>query len=129
MRFPALFAALFLAACATAPTTATAPTAAANNAAPPPSRLTRLLTAAGGPDAPTLQVMQQELGEPDVSRQDGAGTALTYRLQTCALLLLFTADASNAQRLAEAHPGPRRTGQEAPTLAQCAAEANARPAS
>lgn len=128
MRFSALLGALLLAACATTPTAPPVSTTPAD-ANPAPSRLTRLLSAAGGADAPTLQVMQQELGEPDVSRQDGAGTALTYRLETCALLLLFAADASNAQRLAEAHPGPRRTGQEAPTLAQCAAEANARPAS
>ena len=65
-------------------------------------------------------------GAPDIARQDGAGAALTYRLESCALLLLFTADGSNAMRLAEAHAGPRRTGAATPTLEQCAAEAQAR---
>jgi hypothetical protein len=47
---------------------------------------------------------------------------LTYRLRTCALLLVFTADARNEMRLAQAHPSARRAGGAAPTLDQCAAE-------
>ena len=67
------------------------------------------------------------LGAPDISRRDGAGAALTYRLDHCALLLIFTADTHNAMRLAEANPGPRRPADPAPALDQCVAEARARP--
>lgn len=66
------------------------------------------------------------MGQPDITRQDGAGAALTYRYEQCALLLLFAADGRNVMRLAEAHPGPRVTGAAAPSLEQCAAEASAR---
>lgn len=66
------------------------------------------------------------LGRPDLTRQDGAGAALTYRLDSCALLLLFTADTHNVMRLNEAHPSARHPGQEAPSLDQCASEAGAR---
>lgn len=52
--------------------------------------------------------------------------ALTYRLQSCALLLVFTADDRNVMRLAQAHPSARRGGEAAPSLEQCAAEAAAR---
>jgi hypothetical protein len=66
------------------------------------------------------------MGQPDIARQDGAGAALTYRLENCALLLLFVSDSENNLRLAEAHPSPRRTGVSAPSLEQCAAEATSR---
>ena len=52
--------------------------------------------------------------------------ALTYRLESCALLLLMTADARNEMRLAEAHASARRAGEAAPSLEQCAAEASQR---
>lgn len=84
-----------------------------------------MLAAAGRADAPTQAEIQRVLGNADITRQDGAGLALTYRLENCALLLLFTADARNAMRLAEAHPSARNGG-AAPTLEQCAAEASAR---
>ncbi|GAM97249.1 hypothetical protein U91I_00874 [alpha proteobacterium U9-1i] len=70
--------------------------------------------------------MERLMGAPDLVRQEGAGAAVTYRYQDCALLLLFTADGRNTMRLAEAAPGPRRAGASAPTLDQCAAEADAR---
>ena len=66
------------------------------------------------------------MGEPDITRNEGAGMALTYRLESCALLLLFAADSRNEMRLAQAHPSARREGEATPSLEQCAAEAGAR---
>lgn len=128
MRFPALLTAFaLLAACATAAPSAPIPEAAANAPpAPAPSRVALLLAAAGSADAPTQGEVERELGPADISRRDGAGAALTYRLENCALLLLFAADARNDMRLAEANPSARRAGSEAPSLEQCAAEASAR---
>lgn len=128
MRFIASLAALvLLSACATAaPSTpsgpgATTTTGPTNNV--PSSRQSQLLRAAGGADAPSLQDVERYFGQADIVRRDGAGTALTYRFENCALLLLFAADARNAMRLQEAHPSARHTGVTAPSLDQCAAEA------
>lgn len=85
-----------------------------------------MLRQAGAQAAPTQSEVERLLGRPDIVRQDGAGAALTYRYEQCALLLLFAADGRNALRLAEAHAGPRVTGAAAPSLEQCAAEASAR---
>ena len=129
MRFISLFTALALvSACATAaPVAVSAPsTTSAAPAAAPSSRAAQALALAGRPNAPTPADIERVLGRPDVSRQDGAGAALTYRLDTCALLLLFTADAHNTMRLNEAHPSARHPGQEAPSVDQCATEAAAR---
>jgi hypothetical protein len=115
-----------LAACATAPAPQTpgATTPTTQTAAPPPALA--LLHSAGRADAPSLDELKRILGTPDIERQDGAGAALTYRYEQCALLLLFTADARNTMRLAQAHPGPRRAGAAAPSLELCAVEASAR---
>lgn len=128
MRFIASLAALvLLSACATAaPSTpsgsgATTPAGPTSNVSS--SRQSQLLRAAGGADAPSLQDVERYFGQADIVRRDGAGTALTYRFENCALLLLFAADARNAMRLQEAHPSARRTGVAAPSLDQCAAEA------
>lgn len=127
MRHIALLAALLvLFACATPPPPSPAATTAAPPPAAAPSRVSQLLAAAGAPNAPTQAEVERILGHADIARQDGAGAALTYRLEHCALLLLFAADAGNALRLAEAHPSARRSGEAAPSLAQCAAEASAR---
>ncbi|MBY0562699.1 MAG: hypothetical protein K2P58_00835 [Hyphomonadaceae bacterium] len=121
-----LLAFIALAACATAPPSVSpSGTQAAAAPAPASSRTLQLLSAAGADDAPTQAQIERALGEPDIVRRDGAGAALTYRLDSCALLLLFSADQRNAMRLAEAHASPRRTG-DAPSLAQCAAEADVR---
>ena len=121
-----LAALVALAACATAPSpTPQAPVASAPSVAAP-SRALVLLQAAGGAEAPTQAQIEAVFGAPDILRQDGAGAALTYRYEQCALLLLFAADGRNAMRLAEANPGPRRTGAVAPSLEQCATEASAR---
>lgn len=126
-KFAAFTALVALAACATAPASTPAP------AAPPtapqsgaPSYELVLLRAAGRPDAPTRSEVERVLGAPDIARQEGAGAALTYRYEQCALLLLFTADGHNEMRLAQSHPGPRSSGAAAPSLEQCAAEASAR---
>ncbi len=85
-----------------------------------------MLAAAGRDNAPTQAEVERVFGRPDIARQDGAGAALTYRFDHCALLLLFRADARNAMRLNEAHASARRGGEAAPTLDQCAAEAAGR---
>lgn len=128
MRFMSSLAGLaFLAACAS--TTPTAP--AASTAAPAATtassvRQAQLLRAAGGANAPTQADIERVFGRADIVRQEGAGAALTYRLESCALLLLFSADNRNTMRLAEAHPSARRGGENAPSLDQCAAEAAGR---
>jgi hypothetical protein len=125
-RFAGFAALLALAACATAPASAPVTPDAPAAATTSTSRFAALLERADSADAPTLAVVERELGAADIRRQDGAGTSLTYRLESCALVLLFTADAQNEMRLAEAHPGVRRTGAAAPTLEQCATEIEAR---
>lgn len=84
-----------------------------------------MLRAAGSAQAPTRAEIERAFGRPDIERQEGAGAALTYRLETCALLLLFSSGDSNTMRLVEAHPNAR-SGGDAPSLEQCATEASAR---
>lgn len=118
---------LLLAACAT-------PAPEAPAAGQPPSAdvpsysslAAQLLASAGRADAPSRAEIDRAFGAPDIERREGAGVALTYRLDTCALLLLMTADARNEMRLAEAHASARQAGAAAPSLAQCAAEASSR---
>jgi hypothetical protein len=127
MRLAVSSAVLLLTACATAPPP-TAPidrTAPATPSAADP-RIARLLAAAGQADAPTRATIERELGPADIARQDGAGVALTYRLQNCALLLLFAADPRNEMLLRQAHVSARRAGDTPPTLERCAAEASSR---
>jgi hypothetical protein len=85
-----------------------------------------MLATAGRDNAATQADVVRLLGAPDIERRDGAGAALTYRLENCALLLLFTADQRNAMRLAEAHPSARRPSEPTPSLEACAAEASNR---
>ena len=102
MRFIASLAALvLLSACATAapstpPAASTIPAGSTGSVSS--SRQAQLLRAAGGSDAPSLQDVERYFGQADIVRRDGAGTALTYRFENCALLLLFAADARNAMR-------------------------------
>lgn len=117
--------AVLLPACASAPRAApaaSAPVVSSGNA----GAIERVLRSAGGRDAASVEAVERALGRPDVRRQDGAGAALTYRLDGCALLLMFAADSQNQLRLAEAHPGPRQAGSARPSLEQCAAAAAAR---
>jgi hypothetical protein len=92
----------------------------------PSAHLAEMLASAGRADAPNRASVERAFGAADIVRQDGAGAALTYRLDSCALLLLFTADARNEMRLVEAHASARRAGGQAPDLQQCAAEVAAR---
>jgi len=84
------------------------------------------LSQAGAAQAPSLDEVERRLGHADIARRDGAGAILTYRLEGCALALLFTADARNVLRLSEVQPGPRRAGEAAPSLEACAAAAERR---
>jgi len=116
-----------LGACATtAPAASTSAPPAAVVAPTAPSRAAQVLASAGGASAASRSDLVRALGEPDIERREGAGVALTYRFESCALLLLLTADARNEMRLAEAHPSARRAGETTPSLEQCAAEASAR---
>jgi len=85
-----------------------------------------MLASAGQANAPSRADIERAFGGADIARQDGAGAALTYRLDTCALLLLFRADVRNTLRLSEAHVSARQPSNAAPSLDQCAAEASAR---
>ncbi|HVY83989.1 MAG TPA: hypothetical protein VG943_02575 [Caulobacterales bacterium] len=125
-----LGAASLLAACATT-SASTAPVAPVGPpptvaSATPQSPLAAMLANAGRPNAPDLAAVERAFGQADIRRQDGAGTLLTYRLDTCALMLIFTADGQNAMRLSEAHADPRRVGAPAPSIEQCANEVSAR---
>ena len=124
MRFKAVLCTLLvLSGCAATPA---AHTPTVTSGPVQPGRAAALLRQAGGAEAPTPQDITRALGDADIVRQDGVGVAMTYRLETCALLLLFAADQRNAMRLREAHPSARRVGAPAPSLDQCGAEADAR---
>jgi hypothetical protein len=123
---PGLAALIVLSACATAPPQPAPEQLAPVATAPPSSHLAQMLASAGRADAPSRTMVERAFGAADIVRQDGAGAALTYRLESCAMLLLFSADANNEMRLAETHLSPRRPGSPAPDLAQCAAEAASR---
>jgi hypothetical protein len=125
MRLALVSGLLLLGACAaTTPASTSAPAAVVAPAAP--SRAAQLLASAGRADAASRAELDRALGAPDIERREGAGVALTYRLESCALLLLLSADARNEMRLAEAHASARRAGEAAPSLEQCAAEASQR---
>ncbi|MBL8543853.1 MAG: hypothetical protein JNJ63_08570 [Hyphomonadaceae bacterium] len=128
MRSRALLLSLaLLAGCATTSTGASQQPVSAAVAAPAqPAGPVRLLAAAGQRNAPSQAEIERAFGAPDITRREGAGAALTYRLDSCALLLLFAANERNEMRLTEAHPSARRAGEAAPSLETCAAEAAAR---
>lgn len=131
MRSPLLLLALAVAGCATTPPGSPLETPVAEvslpaPAAPPSAALRLLRSASHDANAPTREEVVRVLGEPAIARQDGVGAALTYRLETCALLLLFEADAQNTHRLTMVNISPRQPGAPAPSLEQCAAEVRAR---
>lgn len=127
MRFLVSLAALaLLAACETTTATTAPNVVPATPTTAPSSRQAQMLASAGRDNAPTQAEVVRLLGAPDIQRQDGAGAALTYRMESCSLLLLFASDQRNAMRLAEAHPSARRPSEPAPTLDVCAAEVAAR---
>jgi hypothetical protein len=61
------------------------------------------------------------LGPPDVDRRDGVGALLTWRLESCAVVLGFAAD-----RLISSSFAPRQAGGTAPSAAECVFEAQSR---
>ena len=126
LHFLAALALLSACATPTAPPPTIAPAAPAPAAQPQASRVGQLLAAAGRADAPTQAQIEQAIGPADIARHDGAGVALTYRLDHCALLLVFSADAQNQMRLADAHASARNAGAATPSVAACADEAQAR---
>jgi hypothetical protein len=85
-----------------------------------------LLAAAGRANAPTQTDIEHAMGPADITRHDGAGVALTYRLDTCALFLAFGANPQNEMRLSDAHASAMQAGSASPSMDQCAAEATAR---
>jgi hypothetical protein len=116
-------------ACATAPPPASAPTPVSAPVEPgidgaeiraraQSERLAAFLRRSADA-APNLESVERALGPADLTRREGAGATLTYRFEQCALLLVFAADTANTMRLASAHPGPRRTGDPAPSLEAC----------
>jgi len=122
-RTPALALSALLAACATAPGPAPVsavhrPATAAPRAQPDP---TTALLRAGTADAIGIAEARALFGPPDVERRDGAGALLVWTLPSCALTLGFV-----GERLQSVTPGPRRTGDPAPSLQACVAEARAR---
>ncbi|HYD89591.1 MAG TPA: hypothetical protein VEA80_19075 [Vitreimonas sp.] len=129
MRFLTALAALaLLAACATAAPSSAPPTQTGADAAAPSysSLAAQLFASAGRADAPSQAEVERAIGAADIVRSEGAGAAWTYRLDSCALLLLFSADARGEMRLAEVHPSARQSGEPSPSVEQCAAEASAR---
>jgi hypothetical protein len=120
--------ALLMAACAS-----TGPASIATGTAGPrvhgrPSPSARLdvanaLAGAGAANAITTAQARTMLGAPDVERRDGAGALMVWTTPGCALTLGFAGD-----RLKVVEPGPRRTGDRAPSIAECLAELRARPA-
>jgi hypothetical protein len=81
------------------------------------------LARAGAADAITTAQARMLFGPPDVDRRDGIGALMVWTTPGCALALGFAND-----RLATVEPGPRRTGDRAPSVAECLAELRARPA-
>lgn len=123
MRLKATWAALVLvSACATAPSIAPPPAAAVRA---PSNALAELVGRAGQADAPSETEIVRGFGGPDIARRDGVGAALTYRFETCGLLLLFAADERNVMRLREARASARGAGEAAPSLEQCVTGARA----
>jgi hypothetical protein len=121
---------LLLAACATAPA---APDAGENLPVAPPapavssrSSALDLLARSGQADAPTIGGVQAALGSPDVERREAAGAIVTYRLESCALVLLFATDTQNQMRLVGVERAARLPGAETPSLEACASELDAR---
>lgn len=113
-----------LSACATAP--AAPPVAQTSVTTSRGGGAAGLLARAGQIDAPSLEQVEALLGPADIARRDGAGAMLTYRLDGCALALIFAADTRNVMRLREAQPGVRRLGDPQPSIDACAAEAEQR---
>jgi hypothetical protein len=82
------------------------------------------LASAGAANAITTAQARTLFGAPDVERRDGIGAMMVWTMPGCALTLGFAND-----RLKVVEPGPRRTGDRAPSVSECLAELRARPTS
>lgn len=90
-------------------------------AAGPRLEAANALARAGAADAITTAQARALFGAPDVDRRDGIGALMVWTTPGCALALGFAND-----RLVTVGPGPRRTGDRAPSVAECLAELRAR---
>jgi hypothetical protein len=63
------------------------------------------------------------LGQPDISRNEGAGAMWTYRMPDCALFVFFRSASGQPLRVSGAAAGPRRRGQAPVPVETCIAEA------
>jgi len=92
----------------------------------PSGSLAAALAGAGSASAVTFEQAERLFGPADVQRREGAGGLLSYRLPGCALALGFAADRAGALRLSAVEAGPPTPRDPPPSLAQCAAAAEAR---
>jgi hypothetical protein len=124
MRFAIAFVVLFLASVGPGPVfpRSQGPSLTAADRADPVAALRR----AGAGDAMTPEGARTLFGRADVERVDGAGAMLTYRLQTCALALVFAAPPGGDLRLGAVEAAARDPRGPTPSLAQCVTEARAR---
>ncbi len=112
--------AFLVAGCASAPV---APAPASVRAVAPSGAIGLNL---GRPDALSLRDALAAFGPADVDRREGQGAILTWKLERCALILVFAADAAGALRAQAAQAGVRRAGETAVSLDQCLEAAEAR---
>jgi hypothetical protein len=84
------------------------------------------LRRAGAGDAMTPDGARDLFGPAQIERRDGAGAILTWRTQTCAIVLAFGADRAGALRLGAADIAGRDQHAPNPPPEQCVREALAR---
>lgn len=118
--------ALLLAACASsgsAPISTGAASPRGHGRPAPSARLdvANALASAGAPNAITTAQARALFGAPDVERRDGIGAMMVWTTPGCAFTLGFAND-----RLKLVEPGARRTGDHAPSVAECLAELRTR---
>ena len=130
-KTPAMKTILLIAALALAGCAATRTSPAAGAVSPPVAPRSAAIVLPTDPVADLSRFAQADsltplqasalLGPPDIDRRDGIGALLTWRLQSCALVLGFAND-----RLVSTDIAARQQGAATPTAAQCITEAQAR---
>jgi hypothetical protein len=65
--------------------------------------------------------VKTKLGVPDIARREGASAMWTYAWPDCALMVFFRSPDGRTLRVSGASAGPRRRGQQAPTVDACIA--------
>ena len=71
-----------------------------------------------GADAPTLTSL---LGEPSLSRREGAGEYRLYALTACSLIVIMYPDDAGVARADHVSAAALRSDQDKPSLTQCLA--------